>query len=143
MNMIKKLARCVREYKKATLLTLLFIIGEAVIETLIPFITANLINSIQRNGVDMGEILKTGAILILMALCSLLCGGIAGFTCAKASAGFAKNLRSDIFGQVQTFTFANIDKFSTGSLITMKSGFVVNSMVPSSEDIPHSSVILS
>lgn len=126
MSMIKKLARCIREYKKATILTLFFIVGEAIIETLIPFITANLINSIQRNGVDMAEILKTGAILILMAVCSLACGGIAGFTCAKASAGFAKNLRSDIFGQVQTFTFANIDKFSSSSLVTRMTTDVAN-----------------
>ena len=110
----------------ATVLTLIFIIGEAIIETLIPFITANLINSIQRNGVDMAEILKTGALLIVMALASLTCGGIAGFTCAKASAGFAKNLRSDIFGQVQTFTFANIDKFSSSSLVTRMTTDVAN-----------------
>ncbi|MBR6794859.1 MAG: ABC transporter ATP-binding protein, partial [Clostridia bacterium] len=124
--MIKKLARCIREYKKATILTLVFIVGEAIIETLIPFITANLINSIQKNGVDMAEIIKTGVILIVMALCSLLCGGIAGFTCAKASAGFAKNLRRDIFGQVQTFTFANIDKFSSSSLVTRMTTDVAN-----------------
>ena len=126
MSMIKKLARCIREYKKATILTLVFIVGEAIIETLIPFITANLINSIQKNGVDMAEIIKTGVILIVMALCSLLCGGIAGFTCAKASAGFAKNLRRDIFGQVQTFTFANIDKFSSSSLVTRMTTDVAN-----------------
>ena len=126
MSMIKKLARCIREYKKATVLTLVFIVGEAIIETLIPFITANLINSIQKNGVDMAEIIKTGVLLIAMALCSLLCGGIAGFTCAKASAGFAKNLRRDIFGQVQTFTFANIDKFSSSSLVTRMTTDVAN-----------------
>ncbi len=126
MSMIKKLARCIREYKTATILTLLFIVFEAIIETMIPFITANLINSIQKNGVDMAEILKTGVILVIMALCSLACGGIAGFTCAKASAGFAKNLRSDIFGQVQTFTFANIDKFSSSSLVTRMTTDVAN-----------------
>lgn len=115
--MIKKLAKCVREYKASSILTLIFIVGEALIETLIPFITAQLINHIN-DGADITEILKTGLILVGMAVASLTCGGIAGFTCAKASAGFAKNLRSDIFSKIQSFTFKNIDKFSTASLVT-------------------------
>lgn len=123
--MIKKLAKCVREYKASSILTLIFIVGEALIETLIPFITAQLINHIN-DGADITEILKTGLILVVMAVASLTCGGIAGFTCAKASAGFAKNLRSDIFSKIQSFTFKNIDKFSTASLVTRLTTDVTN-----------------
>ena len=123
--MIKKLAKCVREYKASSILTLIFIVGEALIETLIPFITAQLINHIN-DGADITEILKTGLILVGMAVASLTCGGIAGFTCAKASAGFAKNLRSDIFSKIQSFTFKNIDKFSTASLVTRLTTEVTN-----------------
>lgn len=115
--MLKTMTKCIREYKTPTILTILFIIGEVVIEVIIPFITADLINSINR-GVVMSEIIKTGALLLVMALVSLACGGMAGFTCAKASAGFAKNVRHDIFKRVQTFAFKNIDKFSTSSLVT-------------------------
>ena len=115
--MLKTMTKCIREYKTPTILTILFIIGEVVIEVIIPFITADLINAINR-GVVMSEILKTGALLLVMALVSLACGGMAGFTCAKASAGFAKNVRHDIFKRVQTFAFKNIDKFSTSSLVT-------------------------
>ena len=123
--MIKKLAKCVRVYKSSSIQTLIFIVGEALIETLIPFITAQLINHIN-DGADITEILKTGLILVGMAVASLTCGGIAGFTCAKASAGFAKNLRSDIFSKIQSFTFKNIDKFSTASLVTRLTTDVTN-----------------
>ncbi|MBE6563385.1 MAG: ABC transporter ATP-binding protein [Ruminococcaceae bacterium] len=115
--MLKKLASCVREYKKPTILTLIFIVGEAIIETLIPFMTADLVNKIKA-GAEMDVLVKTGLLLVLMAILSLCCGGIAGFTCADASAGFAKNLRHDIFRRIQTFSFSNIDKFSTASLVT-------------------------
>ena len=123
--MIKKLAKCVREYKRPTVLTLIFIVAEALIETLIPFITAQLINHIHA-GAAISDILKTGIILVGMAVASLCCGGIAGFTCANASAGFAKNLRSDIFGKIQTFTFKNIDRFSSASLVTRLTTDVTN-----------------
>ena len=123
--MIKKMAGCIREYKKPTLLTLLFIVLEAVIETFIPFITANLVNRI-KNGIEMSYIIKTGVLLVVLACISLMCGGIAGFTCAKASAGFAKNLRSDIYRKVQTYTFENIDKFSSSSLVTRMTTDVAN-----------------
>ncbi|MBR5809387.1 MAG: ABC transporter ATP-binding protein [Clostridia bacterium] len=115
--MLKRLAKCIREYKMPAILTLIFILLEAVIETAIPFITANLVNGI-KNGVEMNEILKTGGVLAIMAVVSLACGGIAGFTCAKASAGFAKNLRSDMMGKIQQYAFSNIDKFSSASLVT-------------------------
>ncbi len=119
--MLKKLAKCVREYKKEAILTLLLMVGEAVIETLIPFVTATyLINKIQEQGknLDMGYILAVGGVLVLMAVASLTCGGLAGFTSARASAGFSKNLRHDIFNKIQSFSFGNIDKFSSASLVT-------------------------
>ena len=119
--MLKILARSIREYKRPTILTLLFMVGEAVIETAVPFITATyLINVIQRDGtsVDVSYIVKIGLILVLGAMIALSFAGLAGITCAKASAGFAKNLRRDLYGKIQTYTFANIDKFSSSSLVT-------------------------
>ncbi len=115
--MVKRLLGCVREYKLPSILTLIFIIGEVIIEVFIPFITADLVNKIKA-GAEMRELLLTGALLTVMALVSLCCGGIAGFTCAKASAGFAKNLRGDLFRKIQTYSFENIDNFSTASLVT-------------------------
>ena len=116
-NLFKKLLSCVREYKRPTMITLVLIIFEAVIETFIPFITADLVNRI-KDGAVVGDILKTGALLIVMAVLSLSSGGIAGIACARASAGFAKNLRSDIFKKIGTYGFENIDRFSTSSLVT-------------------------
>ena len=123
--MLKRLASCVREYKKPTILTLIFIVCEVIIETFIPFITADLVNRVKA-GVAMEELLKTGLFLVFMACLSLSCGGIAGFTCAKASAGFAKNLRSDIFRRIQNFSFENIDRFSSTSLVTRMTTDVAN-----------------
>ncbi len=119
--MWRRLAKSVREYKTPTLWTLLLMVGEALIETLIPFITAEyLINRIQTEGenLDMGHILIVGAVLIVMAIVSLACGGLGGLTCSRAAAGFAKNLRHDIFSRVQSFSFENVDKFSSASLVT-------------------------
>ncbi len=115
--MIKKLASCIREYKLPSILSLIFIIGEVIIEVLIPFITADLVNKIKA-GASMPELLSTGAVLAVMALVSLTFGGAAGLVCAKASAGFAKNLRGDVFRKIQTYSFENIDNFSTASLVT-------------------------
>ena len=115
--MYKRLLKCVREYKRPTFLTLLFITLEAIIECFIPFIAAQLINSVQ-DGAQMEDIIRSGLILIAMAVASLCCGGIAGYTCAKASCGFSKNLRHDVFKRIQTFSFENMDKFSTASLVT-------------------------
>lgn len=123
--MLRRLLKCVREYKGATILTLIFIVGEAIIECVIPFITADLINTIEA-GAELSQIVKTGLILVLMAVISLCCGGIAAVTCAKASAGFAKNLRQDLFYRVQTYAFENIDKFSTSSLVTRMTTDVSN-----------------
>ena len=123
--MIKKLAKCIREYKLPTILTLIFIVCEVVIEIFIPFMTAKLITNIQL-GKPIEEILKIGLILVIMAAASLTCGGIAGVTCAKASAGFAKNVRHDVFSKVQTYSFENIDKFSSTSLVTRLTTDVTN-----------------
>lgn len=123
--MLRRLLKSVREYKLPTFLTIGFMVGEVIIEVLIPFITADLVNRIKA-GAEMSYIVKTGLILAGMAIISLLCGGLGGFTCAKASAGFAKNLRHDIFSQVQNFSFENIDKFSSSSLVTRMTTDVQN-----------------
>lgn len=123
--MIKTLAKSIRENKAPSILTLFFITGEVVIEVLIPFITADLVNSIKA-GVQMSNVLKTGLILVGMAILSLLCGGIAAITASKASTGFARNLRRDMFQKIQTFSFSNIDKFSSTSLVTRLTTDVTN-----------------
>lgn len=115
--MIKTLMKSIREYKLPSILTLIFITGEVLIEVLIPFITADLVNNIKASA-PISEVLKTGAFLILFAIISLGFGGMAAFTCSKASTGFAKNLRSDMFDRIQNYSFANIDKFSSTSLVT-------------------------
>ncbi|MBQ4110909.1 MAG: ABC transporter ATP-binding protein [Clostridia bacterium] len=123
--MLKRMISCIREYKLPTILTLIFIVGEAIIETFIPFITADLVNGI-KGGIEMDTILKTGLLLALMACLSLACGAIAALTCAKASTGFAKNLRKDILHKIQSFSFENIDKFSSSSLVTRMTTDVSN-----------------
>ena len=123
--MLKRLAKCVREYKLAAILTLVFIVGEALIETQIPTIMADLVNGI-KDGAGQDVLLREGIRLAIMAVISLACGGLAAYTCAKASAGFAKNLRHDLFDRIQTFTFANIDKFSSSSLVTRMTTDVSN-----------------
>lgn len=125
MHTIKRLMQCVREYKLPSLLSPLFITGEVVIECLIPFITAKLIDNIQ-DGCDMNIIGKYGLILVIMAICSLACGAFAGHFCAVASCGFAKNLRHDLFYTVQNYSFSNIDKFSSSSLVTRLTTDVTN-----------------
>lgn len=116
-TMLKRLARCIGEYKKTALMTPLLMVGEVVIECLMPFIVANLINQIKA-GCEITEIVKIGGILFVMALFSLTFGGLAGFTASKAAAGFAKNLRRSLYERIQAFSFENIDKFSTASLVT-------------------------
>ncbi len=115
--MIKTLAKSIRENKLPSILTLIFIMGEVLIEAFIPRITAGLVNNIE-TGAHMSEVLKSGLLLIALALVSLGCGSIAALTCAKASAGFARNLRHDMFERIQRFSFSNIDKFSSTSLVT-------------------------
>ena len=115
--MIRTLLRSVREYKRDSLLAPLFISAEVVVECIIPFITAKLVNQIQ-SGCDMQTIIKYGLLLLLMAVISLSCGALAGHFAARASCGFAKNLRHDLYTSVQGFSFSNIDKFSTSGLVT-------------------------
>ena len=123
--MLKKLARSVREYKKQTLLTPLFMIGEVLCECIIPTFTAELINTIQAQG-EFKSIVKYGLLLLGMAMLSLMFGAMAGKFAADASTGFAKNLRQDLFYRVQAFSFANIDRFSTASLVTCLTTDVTN-----------------
>lgn len=123
--MIKRLSKSIREYRTVTILTPIMMIGEVVCECIIPMITKSLIDSIQ-NGCNMGVITKYGLGLLGMAILSLLFGSIAGWLCATASAGFAKNLRHDLFYKVQEYSFSNIDKFSTSSLVTRLTTDVTN-----------------
>ncbi len=115
--MIKRLLACVREYKRDTILTPLFMVGEVSCECTIPLITAKLINQIEA-GCGMDVIVKLGLQLFLISVLSLTCGILSGWFAASAATGFSKNLRQDIFYRVQDFSFANIDKFSTSSLVT-------------------------
>ncbi len=115
--MIKRLAKCIREYKKDTVLTPTLVIGEVIMEVLIPLLMAELID----NGIEQGNmnyVLKMGIALLLSAALSFFFGVAAGKTCATASSGFAKNLRHDMYHNVQNFSFSNIDKFSTASIVT-------------------------
>ena len=123
--MIKTLMGCVREYKKTSILTPIFVSVEVVMECIIPYFIAKLINHIE-NGADMKMILAYGGVLVLLAFVSLFFGALAGSTCATASAGFAKNLRHDLYYKVQDFSFSNIDKFSTSSLVTRLTTDVTN-----------------
>ncbi len=115
--MIKELAKSVREYKKPMILTPIFVIGEVIMEAIIPYTIALLVNEI-KNGSGVNTILHYGYILLALAMSSLVFGYLAGRTCAKASCGFAKNLRHDVFYNIQDFSFSNIDKFSSASLVT-------------------------
>lgn len=117
MVIIKQLYQSLREYKKPTVITFLLMIAEVFIEVLIPFITAELVNMIKA-GTEMGTVVRIGLVLVVMSLISLACGSAGGYTCSKASSGFAKNLRHDVFARVQDFSFENVDHFSTASLVT-------------------------
>ncbi len=123
--MIRTFVKCIREYRTPTLLTLFFIVLEVFLEVLIPTMTADLVNAVKAQE-PMGGILRLGLILVGMALLSLVCGGSAGFLGARASAGFAKNVRGDVFRRIQSFSFENIDKFSTASLVTRLTTDITN-----------------
>ena len=116
-HIIKTLSHSVREYKKTSILTPLLVSVEVVMECAIPFVIANLVNQMQA-GCSMAVIARYGAALLVMAVVSLIFGGAAGATCANASAGFARNLRKDMFYKIQDYSFENIDKFSVSSLVT-------------------------
>ena len=123
--MIKTLTRSIREFKKMAILTPLLVTVEVVLECIIPFIIANLVNQMQA-GCSMDVIVRYGIQLVVMAVLSLLFGIAAGSTCATASTGFARNLRQDMFYHIQDYSFSNIDKFSVSSLVTRMTTDVVN-----------------
>ena len=123
--MIRLLAKSIREYKRDALLTPLFVTLEVIIECIIPFLTANLVLEIQK-GCELSTIVRYGVILMVLAGFSLFFGRIAGTTAASASAGYARNLRRDMFYNIQNFSFANIDRFSTSSLVTRMTTDVTN-----------------
>ena len=115
--MLKDLMKCVREYKKASLQAPVLVSLEVVMECIIPFIISKLVNEIKA-GCELSVIIRYGVVLIVMATLSLIFGIGAGNACSTASCGFAKNIRKDMFYNIQNFSFANIDKFSTSSLVT-------------------------
>ena len=116
-QIFRRISKSVREFKRPALLTPLLVTGEVVIECIIPFITAMLINALNE-GQGMDAIARYSLILVALALISLACGTVAGITCANASTGLARNLRHDMFHNIQSFSFGNIDRFSTSSLVT-------------------------
>ena len=123
--MIKKLMKSIREYKKDSILTPICVAIEVILETIIPLLMANLIDDGVYGG-EMNLVLKIGLELILCAVLSLVFGVLSGNFAAKASSGFAKNLRKDLYYKVQDFSFINIDKFSTSSLVTRLTTDVTN-----------------
>ncbi len=123
--MNRKLLRSVREYKRQTILTPVLVMLEVLLEVLIPLLMANIIDVGITNG-DMGYILKLGLLLVVMAMLALFFGAKAGQLAAVASAGYAKNLRHDIFYKIQDFSFGNIDHFSTSSLVTRLTTDITN-----------------
>lgn len=123
--MLKRLAGCVRQYKGASLLSPLFVVLEVIMEVIIPLLMAKLIDD-GIDGANQAAILKTGGILAVCCILSLLFGILAGHFAAKASAGFAKNIRHDLFHTVQGFSFFNIDRFSASSLVTRLTTDVTN-----------------
>ena len=124
--MIKTLAKSIREYKRASILTPTFVSLEVIIECLIPFITAKLITVIERGEGGFRAVIPYGIVLVALAALSLTFGALAGHYCAIASCGFAKNLRHDMYYAVQDYSFANIDKFSSSSLVTRMTTDVSN-----------------
>lgn len=125
MGMIKQLSGCIRQYKKDTILTPLFVIGEVALEVIIPLIMADLIDY-GINAGDMNYVIKTGIILIILCMASLFFGAMSGKYAASAAAGFSANLRHDMYYKVQEYSFKNIDKFSTASIVTRLTTDITN-----------------
>ena len=123
--MFKKLSKYVKEYKKAAMLTPFFVILEVVMEVIIPLLMAKIIDVGIQNG-DVKYILEIGGLLIVSAILSLTFGMLSGRFAAKASSGYAKNLRKEMFHKIQDYSFENIDKFSTSSLVTRMTTDVTN-----------------
>ncbi len=125
MGMIKQLAGSIRQYKKDTILTPIFVLGEVALEVIIPLIMADLIDFGINVG-DMDYVIKSGIILIVFCLISLFCGAMSGKFAASASSGFAANLRHDMYYKIQDYSFKNIDKFSTASIVTRLTTDITN-----------------
>lgn len=123
--MFRELAKSIREYKGVSIATPILVSLEVVMECIIPFVVAELVNKV-KDGCDMGVLLTYGLLLVLMAVLSLIFGTIAGSTCSTASCGLAKNLRKDMFDSIQKYSFENIDKFLTSSLVTRMTTDVTN-----------------
>ncbi|WP_191440809.1 ABC transporter ATP-binding protein [Anaerotruncus colihominis] len=123
--MYRQLIKSIREFKRPSILSPVFVSLEVVMECVIPFVIAQLVNQIKA-GCGMGVIAGFGAALIAMAGLSLLFGVLAGNACAKASCGFARNLRKDMFYQIQSYSFENIDRFSSSSLVTRLTTDITN-----------------
>lgn len=115
--MIKRLSQCIREYKKDSILAPLYVLVESLLDVAIPFVMAGLIDKGIEAG-NMSMILRYGAILVGFALVALIFGALSGRSCARATAGFARNLRHDMFHHLQVYSFSNIDKFSSAGLVT-------------------------
>ena len=125
MATIKVLMRSIREYKTPSIKAPVFVALEVVMECIMPFVVAQLVNRFKA-GAGLGEIMQYGIVLIIMAFLALYFGVKAGNECATASCGFAKNLRKDMFYRIQTFSFENIDRFATASLVTRMTTDVTN-----------------
>lgn len=127
--MLKKLAKCLREYKKDTILTIICMVFEAAMEVLIPLLIAKFGTYVQPKGdlpPDTRGMIIVGCLMVGAAIVSLVAGMLGGKFCASASAGFAKNLRRDMYVNVQGFSFSNIDKFSSSSLVTRMTTDITN-----------------
>ena len=123
--MIRRLLRCIREYKWAAILSPLCMVGEVYMEVKIPLVLASIVDlGVEMS--DMGAVVKYGLVLVLYALCSLTFGVASAFFASYAATGFARNLRHDMYYNVQTFDFSNIDKFSTSSIVTRLTSDVAN-----------------
>lgn len=124
--MIRKIISCVGEYKKYAILTPVIIIGEVLMEIMIPFVMAKILDVGIKGDGGIPYIIKMGIVMLLMAAFSLLCGALAGKFAAVAGMGFAKNVRKELFNKIQDFSFKNVDKFSTASLVTRLTTDVTN-----------------
>jgi len=124
-EMLKELSKSIREFKAVSVKAPIFVSLEVVLECIIPFIIAQLVNQIKA-GCSFGVIMEYGLVLVVMAALSLACGAAAGSYAATAASGFARNLRKDMYYQIQTYSFENIDKFSTSSLVTRLTTDITN-----------------
>ncbi|MGN0654102.1 MAG: ABC transporter ATP-binding protein [Oscillospiraceae bacterium] len=126
--MIKKLSSCVGKYLKQSILAPIMVIGEVILETTIPLVMVEIVDRGIRNG-DIRYVAKMGVVMVVMAIISLMFGALSGKFAAEAAMGFAKNVRKKLFDKVQDFSFANVDKFSTASLITRLTTDVTNTQM--------------